>query len=264
MPIKGIDINQCNLCKCCVKECPLGNFSMLSEEKQITFDSSQGCILCGHCFAVCPERAIIFTDMNDNSLDFEESGVSISNKELNRLMLSKRSVRQYKNKKIPKEIIEELINCMRYAPTAMNKRSLKCLVISDDKKINEFIDSIIEAIEEEEERDVYKKKREKGIDPFFYNAPHILILHSDNDWDSTNATIAITYAMLCAETLGLGSCWIGGVQIFLNENKEIKKSVLGIKDKIFGIMIFGFPTVKYYRAPPRPPIEIKFNSETFT
>ena len=264
MPIKGIDIEKCNLCKECIEECPLGNFNESNLKEEIIFDNSQGCILCGHCIAICPENAILYEDMKDAPIDIEEGRKSLPYKSIYKLMSLKRSIRRYEDKKVPKEIIEKLINCMRYAPTAMNKRSLKCLVISDDKKINEFIDSIIEAIEEEEERDVYKKKREKGIDPFFYNAPHILILHSDNDWDSTNATIAITYAMLCAETLGLGSCWIGGVQIFLNENKEIKKSVLGIKDKIFGIMIFGFPTVKYYRAPPRPPIEIKFISETFT
>ena len=103
-----------------------------------------------------------------------------------------------------------------------------------------------------------EKKRENGIDPFFYNAPHILTFHSDNDWDSKNATIVITYAMLCAETLGLGSCWIGGVERFLNENKDVQKKVFGIEDEIFGIMILGYPTVKYYRAPPRPPIETNF------
>ncbi len=149
---------------------------------------------------------------------------------------------------------------MSYAPVAMNKRTLQCVVISDNQKINELIDSIIEAIEEEEDTETYRKEREKGIDPFFYNAPHILILHSDNDWDSTNATIAITYGMLCAETLGLGSCWIGGVQRFLNENNEIKKRVLGIKDEIFGFIIFGYPKVKYYRAPPRSLMNTKFFS----
>ncbi|MFX1437467.1 MAG: nitroreductase family protein [Promethearchaeota archaeon] len=258
MPIEGIDSMRCNHCGLCINECPRGNFSVNGVEKTITFDSSEGCILCGHCIAVCPERAIISTGMDDIPFDFNESNLSISPQDLNKLMLSKRSIRKYKNKKVPKEIIEKLINCMRYAPTAMNKRSLKCLVISDEQKINEFIDSIIEAIEEDEEREMYKKKREKGIDPFFYKAPHILILHSDNKWDITNATIAITYAMLYAETLGLGSCWIGGVQIFLNENKEISERVLDIKDKIFGIMILGYPLVKYYRSVPRSPIKTRF------
>jgi nitroreductase/NAD-dependent dihydropyrimidine dehydrogenase PreA subunit len=258
MPIEGIDVNRCNFCKSCVRECSLGNFSILSEEKQIKFDPSQDCILCGHCIAVCPEKAIKYEDIKGIAVDIEEPILSITNKQLNKLLLSKRSVRQYKNKKVPIEIIKEIINSMSLAPVAMNKRSLKCLVISDNQKINELIDSIIDAIEEVEERDEYKEKREKGIDPFFYKAPHILILHSNNNWDNTNATIAITYGMLYAETLGVSSCWIGGVKMFLNENKEIKERVLDIKDKIYGFMIFGFPTVKYYRAPPRLPITTTF------
>ncbi|MFW9971384.1 MAG: nitroreductase family protein [Candidatus Odinarchaeota archaeon] len=260
MPIEGIDINRCSLCKCCIKECPRGNYGFISEEKKIFFDSSQNCILCGHCIAVCPEEAIIYTDMYDQALEFKELNISISNEELNQLLRLKRSIRQYKNKQIPKEIIEKIIDCMKCAPTAMNKRSLECLVISSVYKINELIDSIIEAIEDEVEHEEYIKKREEGIDPFFHNAPHILIFHSDNKWDSTNATIAITYGMLYAAALDLGSCWIGGVQVFLNANKEIKKRVLGIVDEIFGIMIIGIPEVRYYRAPPRPPIKTEFIS----
>ncbi|MFW9819787.1 MAG: nitroreductase family protein [Candidatus Thorarchaeota archaeon] len=260
MRIEGIDFDRCSFCQSCVKECPLGNFTVLKEEGQITFDSSQDCILCGHCIAVCPEKAIIYTDLNGNASTFEESFPSISTQALNRLLLSKRSVRQYKNKKVPKEIIEQIINCMSFAPVAMNKHSLKCLVISDNKKNDEFIESIIDSIEDVEEQEIYYKKREEGKDPFFHNAPHILILHSNNDWDSINATIAITYGMLCAETLGVGSCWIGGVQRYLNENKEIKEKILGINDNIFGIMIFGYPAVNYFRVPPRPPIDTKLIS----
>jgi len=205
---------------------------------------------------VCPEDAILYEDMKGNALEFEEPSEVISYEAIYDLMRTIRSIRQYKNKKVPREIIEKIMNCMRYAATARNKRTLKCLIISDVQKINELIDTIIDAIDEEEVRESYKKKRKNGVDPFFYNAPHILIFHSDNNWDATNATIAITYAMLCAQTLGLGSCWIGGIQRFLIKNKEIQKKVFGIDDKIFGIMILGYPAVRYYRAPPRPPLEI--------
>ncbi|MFW9881603.1 MAG: nitroreductase family protein [Candidatus Thorarchaeota archaeon] len=256
MPIKGIEGNNCDLCEECIKECPMGNYS--KSNGKIVFDTSKRCILCGHCIAVCQTDAIIYEDMKDIAFNFDDITETLSFNAIYKLLRSKRSIRQYKNKKVPKEVIEKIINCIRYAPTAMNKRSLKCLVISDDQKINEFIDSIIKAIEEDEDRELYKKKREKGIDPFFHKAPHILILHSNNKWDNTNATIAITYAMLGAETLGMGSCWIGGVQIFLNEKKQIMKNLFGIEDEIYGIMIFGYPKVKYFRAPPRPPIEIHF------
>ncbi|MEE9378121.1 MAG: nitroreductase family protein [Candidatus Lokiarchaeia archaeon] len=261
MPIKGIDIEKCDLCNECIKECPMGNFS--KPKGKIIFDSSRSCILCGHCIAVCQKNAINYEDMKDIVFNFEKISELQSFDAMYKILRSKRSIRQYKNQKVPKDIIEKVIDCIRYAPVGLNKRTLKCLVISDEEKINELIDTIIETIDSKEERENYKKKRTENIDPFFYNAPHLFILHSNNnDWDSKNAVIAITYAMLGAETLGLGSCWIGGVQIFLNENKEIVKNLFGIDDEIFGIMILGYPKVKYYRAPPRPPIETKFISES--
>jgi len=258
MPIIGIDLNRCNLCKECIKECPMDNFSNLN--KQVFFDNSRRCILCGHCIAVCQNNAIIYEDMKDFAIDFKETGVSQSYDTTFKLLCSKRSIRQYKNQKVPNKIIEKVIDCIRYAPVGLNKRTLKCLIISDKIKSNELIDSIIDAIESEEEKENYVKKRRKNIDPFFYNAPNILILHSDNQWDSKNAIIGLTYAMLGAESLGLGSCWIGGIQMFLNENKQIKKKILNIDDEIFGIMIFGYPAVKYFRTPPRPALETKFIS----
>lgn len=260
MSIKGIDFKKCNFCYECIKECPIGNFSQASNGVEIIFHNSQNCVLCGHCIAVCPEDAIIYEDMKDTATDLEQGVKNVSYDSMYKLMSSKRSIRQYKNKKVPKELIQKVINSMRYAPTSMNTRTLKCLVISEDQKIDNLIESIIKAVKSEEEREIYRKKREKIIDPFFHNAPHILILYSNNDWDSKNAIIAITYAMLCAETLGLGSCWIGGIQIFLNENKEIQKNIFGMDDEICGIMILGYPTMNYFRVPPRPPIETKFIS----
>jgi nitroreductase/NAD-dependent dihydropyrimidine dehydrogenase PreA subunit len=256
MPIKGIDIEKCNLCKECITECRLGNFSKLNEK--VIFDNSRRCILCGHCIAVCQKNAIIYEDMKDTAVDFDETYETLSYDSIFKSLRFKRSIRQYKNHKVSREIIEKVIECIRYAPVGMNKRTLKCIIISDDMKRNELIDSIIDGLDDKEEKEDYIKKRRKGIDPFFYDAPHILILHSNNKWDGMNATIGITYAMLGAETLGLGSCWIGGVQIFLNENKKIKKKILGIEDSVYSIMIFGYPAVNYFRAPPRPRIETTF------
>ena len=65
--------------------------------------------------------------------------------------------------------------------------------------------------------------------------------------------------MLYAETLGLGSCWIGGIQKYLAEKKERSENTLGISDKVCGIMILGYPAAKFYRAPPRSSLKVKKN-----
>ncbi|MHA2339942.1 MAG: nitroreductase family protein [Candidatus Hodarchaeales archaeon] len=63
--------------------------------------------------------------------------------------------------------------------------------------------------------------------------------------------------MLSAETLGLGSCWIGYAHGILTDFPHICRDLTGIETYVLGVMTLGYPSVKYYRAPPRPPIQLR-------
>jgi len=84
-----------------------------------------------------------------------------------------------------------------------------------------------------------------------------MIIHSLNPGDAMNSTIALTYGMLCAQTLGLGSCWIGLAHGVLGSNKEVREKVAGIHGNVWGVITLGYPTQIYYRVPPRPDIKTK-------
>ena len=71
MPIIGIDKGKCTNCKTCINECVFSNYSIDENIGEVIFDATQGCILCGHCIAVCSEDAIKFKDMKDDALNFE-------------------------------------------------------------------------------------------------------------------------------------------------------------------------------------------------
>ncbi len=259
MPIIGIDIKKCSNCQACIKDCPTRNFSIDDSQKKVVFNESN-CILCGHCISVCPENAIIHEDMEDEILEFElsqDSSTYISFESIHKLFRVKRSVRQYSSEKVSEESIKRIINSMRYAPTGGNMRNLKCLVISSKERINHLTDSIINVLESSDTRELFKSSREKGYDPIFYNAPHVLIIYSKNPWDTRNSTIAMTYGMLSAETLGLGSCWIGYAHGILTDFPHICKDLTGIETYVLGVMTLGYPSVKYFRAPPRPPIQVR-------
>ena len=73
---------------------------------------------------------------------------------------------------------------------------------------------------------------------------------------ANDAGIALTYGMLEAETLGLGTCWIGLLQGAIPLNKEILK-ILGIRGMVLGAFTLGYPAVKYCRTTPRQPLKIK-------
>jgi nitroreductase len=190
----------------------------------------------------------------------EDPSLLLSYESLNKLMMAKRSIRRYNAKKIPKQIFEKVLTSMKYAPTGVNIRTLKCTIISADEKIKLLSDSIMDVIITSNiprYSETMKKAKEVGFDSIFYQAPHVLIVHSDNPNDRMNSTIALTYGMLSAQSLGLGTCWIGLAHGVLVSNKDIKVKIAGIEDYVWGVIIIGYPARKFYRVPPRPDILTK-------
>ena len=98
-----------------------------------------------------------------------------------------------------------------------------------------------------------------GNDPVFHSAPCAIILYSPSygHMGGNDAGIAFTYGMLAAEARGLGTCWIGYVEELLFRNKKMRKS-LGIAkgEKPWGVMVVGYPKIKYKNLPPRDSLRI--------
>ncbi|MFX1256685.1 MAG: nitroreductase family protein [Promethearchaeota archaeon] len=271
MSIVGINKEKCSKCKLCIQECGRGYF-YVEDNGDISFNESLNtCILCGHCIAICPEDAVLFKNLDDieifPGIDLTETIIDYG--KIFRLIRAKRSIRRYKNKKVPKELIEKVFEAMRYAPSAGNARVWRYLILSDPKKIKALSDEIIQTnylymgFQSGEQALKYFKSIER--DPIFYSAPHAIILYYKTieknktmiGLRANDAGIALTYGMLAAESLGLGTCWIGGVQGAIPMNKEIL-NILGIKGYILGAFTLGFPAVKYRRTVPRSPLKIKW------
>lgn len=265
MPIKGIDHDKCINCLQCLKDCPASCFYLNEEDNRVQFDKHQPCILCGHCIAICPTDAILYKRMKGEILSFEsiqQPEKIVTHESIEKFLLAKRSIRQYKKKKLPKEMMEKLLNAMSYASTGTNVRNLKCLIISDDEKIKQLSTAVLNELLTNPNvpnayKNVLKRRSETVKDTIFYEAPHVIILHSNNVSDVVNATITITYAMIAAHSLGLGTCWIGLANGVLIANKEIRNEIAGISDKVLGVFIIGYPASKYFRIPPRPAIRVE-------
>ena len=262
MSILGIDYDKCNFCKNCVNACP-SFFSIDKDQERTVFDDPDNlCTRCNRCICICPEDAILHENMEEvmTFKGVQDPSTLISYEALNNFMLAKRSIRRYKKKKIPRNVIEKVLTSMKSAPTGANIRTLRCKLISDANIIKQLSDSIMDVIISSSNprySENMRKAKEMGFDSIFYQAPHVLIIHSNNENDAMNATIALTYGMLSAQSLGLGSCWIGLAHGVLASNKDIKEKIAGIKGKVWGVIIIGYPAQKYFHAPPRPKIKTK-------
>jgi nitroreductase len=211
---------------------------------------------------MCKSDAILYEDLGE-ILSFEEvqdPSALISYETIHKFMIAKRSIRGYKKKKVPKDLLKKVLETMKYAPTGGNIRTLRCTIISDDDKIKQISGEVMDAIIKTGNpiySENFIKAKKYGIDTIFFNAPHVMIIHSNNPGDAMNSTIALTYGMLCAQSLGLGSCWIGLAHGVLSANKELREEIVGIRGTIWGVIIIGYPTQIYYKVPPRPDIKTK-------
>jgi len=262
MPILGIDYEKCNDCQICANACSR-YFRRDNELNRMVFDDPQNlCDSCGRCIARCRSDAILFENFGE-FLTFEEvqdPSTIISYEAMQKFMSAKRSIRGYKKKKVSKEVLQKVLRSMKYAPTGANIRTLRCTIISVDAQIKELsnrvMDSIIASSNPRYSENM-RNARKSGLDTIFYSAPHVMIVHSNNPGDAMNSTIALTYGMLSAQTLGLASCWIGLAHGVLTSNKEIRESIARIRGKVWGVITLGYPTQIYYQVPPRPDIKIK-------
>ncbi|MHA1651138.1 MAG: nitroreductase family protein [Candidatus Helarchaeota archaeon] len=292
MKILGINSEKCINCGQCIADCPQKLYSEVDETNQIIFEDPYNiCILCGHCLAICPTNAIIAEEIED-LYEFEEAkdpSKLLNYENLMKLLRARRSIRRFQDKPIPREQIEMILQAMRYAPSASNKQSWNYIVLTNREKIKIFADKVMELYYLL--RKVLKLKfllrffvrgetrrllldpgtkiaiertiadHKAGKDVMFYNAPCVIVLHSlqYGNMAGADAGIALTHGMLAAQSLGIGTCWIGLAQEAVFRKKKLRKW-LGIPKgrNCFGVLALGFPDVKYYRAPPRNKLQVQW------
>ena len=147
-------------------------------------------------------------------------------------VLSRRSVRKYQTKDVPKEIIEDLVLAGRSAPTGLNRQEVKFYVIANDiKKIQSIGAKVMEnrakAGKSGGWMEEYKQKY--GVeDVIFYDAPCIIALTADkgkddreNYWHLMDAGIATGNILTMATNYGLGTVPIG-IANFLNQEAVLE------------------------------------------
>ncbi len=177
--------------------------------------------------------------------------------EILKAIKERRSIRAYEPKKIPRDIINTIIEAGNNAPSAMNSQPWRFVVVEDEtlhKKMTEACipkaKGMLESVKTSnpERYEMITKRYEELEDPIYYSAPAIIFVIGYGVYADLSCPLACENMMLAAFSLGLGSCWVQFGSLVI-DNEEIKKG-LELKDdeKIFGPIIIGYP-----KAIPEPP-----------
>ena len=155
---------------------------------------------------------------------------------------TRRSIRRFKQDRIPREILDQIITAGTYAATGMNTQS-----------------PIIIAVTNKEMRDKLSAMNAKIMgskgDPF-YGAPVILIVLADKSCANRvyDGSLVMGNLMLAAHDLGIGSCWIHRAKEEFDSQwgKDLLKS-LGIEGEYEGIghCALGYADGELPQAPAR-------------
>lgn len=266
MEMIKINKDLCVNCGFCVKECPTFALEMSEEGPKTVLP--QNCFACGHCTAVCPKGAL------DNSkAPFDRQGEKILNLNFNmeaaeQFMRSRRSIRNYKQDAVPRELLTKLVDLARYAPTGGNVQGISFLVVEDKKKVEKAAELTIEWLEkgyvisEGFIPSFIKMYREKGIDSILRDAPHLILTIAENTFSQGRecSISMLTYLELFAPVLGLGSCWAGVFELCAMSGYEPIIELFGIPEgkNITGAVMIGYPQYLYKRLPDRNPLEVSF------
>jgi nitroreductase len=167
----------------------------------------------------------------------------------------RRSVREFNAQVVDKQTISRLIEAAIQAPNAVNQQPWTFTVVRD----RELLDRISQAAKAHMLASPHADRFRPDLsDPkfqIFYRAPALIVISAVKQapWIVEDCALAAENLMLSAYAAGLGSCWIGFAQGYLN-TPEGKKAI-GLPDACVPIapIIVGHPKAVLSAVPRNKP-----------
>jgi nitroreductase len=183
-----------------------------------------------------------------------------TSKDVIEVITTRRCVREYLDKEISDTDIKFLIDCAGFAPSGLNMQTCGFLVIKNRDMIRKLSEtckkSMIPLLEDMKNTqkaaaEYLKFLKMNGTD-MFYGAPVLIIILGNNKAPTAvyDCAMAAQTMMLAAQSRDIGSCWIGGAQRSLGDEKLLKE--LGAPEGYIAVvpLIFGYPKGRT-KAPER-------------
>lgn len=186
------------------------------------------------------------------------------------IIRTRRSTRNYLNKSVEDEKLQQVLDAGRYAPSGGNSQTTHFMVITNP----EVMETLIQLVQQEFAKmevvpGMYRsmvhsiEASKSGNYVFQYHAPVLILTANQIDYGNNIAdcACALENMMIMANALDLGSCWINQLK-WLNENPIITEYLhsLGLDqtERVYGAMALGY-------ADPlnRTPLKRKGNRVTY-
>lgn len=276
-----INHDACSGCGLCATVCKDFGLRLENGKAQLAETSIFGCIGCGHCMAVCPNKAI---EVHGRALSpehifpFSKKPSKASYEQLLELMQYRRSIREFLNTPVEPHLAAKILAAAATAPAGLPPSDVNVLVLDSPEKNRAFIADFCEYLKSirwmtsslflavmrpfwgKDNDEIFRNfvkpmlaafinGMNKGANIITYDAPLVMYFYGSPYSDPADPIIAATYAMLSAESLGLGACMIGSIHPLIQHGRKARlfRQKHGIKSasKEGLFVVFGHPAVAY-------------------
>lgn len=198
--------------------------------------------------------ALSMTACNENKQQQQTADIDTASV-VNDLMMSRRSIRAYKDSVISRETLNEILKYGINAPNGQNLQSYEIRVIDSPA----LIDSITQAVV----KDNPKIAERDGFKNIFVNAPCVVCIACDTQYDMAQIDCGLLgeNIILAAWAKGIGSCCLGSSARWIQNSPSAKpyldRMAFSKGYKLLYCIALGYPA-ETPKAKPRRDDMIKF------
>jgi nitroreductase len=167
--------------------------------------------------------------------------------DINTAIYGRRSTREFAAQAVDDEAVRRLIDAAVHAPSASNGQPWTFTVVRDQGLLDRISDDakshMLATLTAGPQADRYRTMLGDADFQIFYHAPVLILISGvvQRPWVVEDCALAAENLMLAAHSEGLGTCWIGFAQRFLNTPEG--KNALGLPATSMPVapIIVGYP-----------------------
>lgn len=249
-----VDTDKCVGCGMCVKVCAPHNLVITHKKAKTVL---KDCLMCGQCTAVCPREAISISGYQTEPIDKNEE-IRLNPEDVLKVIRFRRTIRRFKQKKIPKEVIGQILEAGRLTHTAKNMQDVSFVVLDQEKnRVEQMAVSLFRKLKPFVDLFSPMAQNNKiGDHFFFFDAPIAIVILAK---EKTNGILAAQNMEFTAEAHGLGVLYSGYFTMAANTSRKIKNTLKIPKGKSVAMtLVLGYPDVKFLRSVQRRELDVRY------
>ncbi len=137
-------------------------------------------------------------------------------------IMARRSIRRYKDQSVEREKLQQIAVCGVNAPNGMNRQTWEVRIV-DSKAAIDSVTAVFTAANPE------MVSRDENFKNMFRNAPAVIAIAVPEGDSGLNAGLMAENMILAAQSLGLGTCCLGGPVAFLKTSPDAAWFLEGLK-----------------------------------